>query len=375
MEDTDLAWNKFLSSDALSMHTLPAKVQEPAPSCDDLYISTKTKIAFLNWMIPLNNVFWNISIQPYQIPEEGVIKKQMKISCHCKEESLAVDAKIATHTMAIVDILAKVDNPHARRVKFKDVRKVSVGLCRKDLISHRAKKKGAFYNCFVLILRMKIDPLAKCSRFKEVHVKVFNTGKVEIPGARTDGLFTRSLDLLVRTLQPLTKDTLSYDPTAFKTVLINSNFSCGYFIDRVRLSNILKYDYGLHVIYDPCSYPGIQCKFYYNVDNPKSDGRCCCPQRCSKKGRGAGQNQCLEISFMVFRTGSVLIVGRCEESVLRKVYAFVSKTLFREYSSITMGLYQPKSKRNKGEERKPRKRFILVTKKPVYELVGTAPFH
>ena len=375
MEDTDLAWNEFLSSDVLSMRTLPAKVHVPAPNCDDLYISTKTKIAFLNWAIPLNKVFWDISVQPYQLSEEGIIKKEMKISCHSKEESLAVDAKIATNTMVIVDILAKVDNPNARKIKFKDVRKVSVGLCRKDLISHRAKKKGAFYNCFVLILRMKTDQRVKCSRFKEVHVKVFNTGKVEIPGARTDELFSRTLDLLVQTLQPLTKDTLTYDQTAFKTVLINSNFNCGYFIDRVLLSTILKYDYGLHVIYDPCSYPGIQCKFYYNLDNQKSDGRCCCPQRCSKKGRGSGQNQCLEISFMIFRTGSVLIVGRCEEFVLRKVYAFVSEMLFREYSSITMGLYQPKNKRNKGEERKPRKRFILVTKKPVHELVGTASFN
>ena len=49
-----------------------------------------------------------------------------------------------------------------------------------------------------------------------------------------------------------------------ETVLINSNFSCNYYIDRDILAHRLKYEYNIHVVYDPCSYPGIQCKFYYN---------------------------------------------------------------------------------------------------------------
>jgi hypothetical protein len=48
--------------------------------------------------------------------------------------------------------------------------------------------------------------------------------------------------------------------------LINSNFNCGFFINREALYDILKFKYNLQSIYDPCSYPGIQCKFYYNPD-------------------------------------------------------------------------------------------------------------
>ena len=47
----------------------------------------------------------------------------------------------------------------------------------KDILSYRGKKRGAFYNCFVIILRIKID-----NAFQEIHVKIFNTGKMEIPG-------------------------------------------------------------------------------------------------------------------------------------------------------------------------------------------------
>ena len=43
----------------------------------------------------------------------------------------------------------------------------------------------------------------------------------------------------------------------------------------------------------------------------KNDGVCYCSKKCNKKGRGKGDNQCMELSFMIFRTGSVLIVGHC----------------------------------------------------------------
>ena len=38
------------------------------------------------------------------------------------------------------------------------------------------------YNCFVVILRISIG----VDLYKEFHVKVFNTGKLELPGIRSD---------------------------------------------------------------------------------------------------------------------------------------------------------------------------------------------
>ena len=37
------------------------------------------------------------------------------------------------------------------------------------------------------------------------------------------------------------------------------------------------------LLYDPCSYPGIQCKFYYNKLNKLNDGQCKCKIKCEKK--------------------------------------------------------------------------------------------
>jgi len=50
------------------------------PKSSEIYISTKTKIAYLNIPIELKSVFWNIPLIPYAKPCNGVIKKQMKFN-------------------------------------------------------------------------------------------------------------------------------------------------------------------------------------------------------------------------------------------------------------------------------------------------------
>ncbi len=44
-----------------------------------------------------------------------------------------------------------------------------------------------------------------------------------------------------------------------------------------------------------------------------------------------------EVSFMIFRTGSILIVGKCNEDILTTIYRFICNILESEYSSIQMG--------------------------------------
>ncbi len=137
--------------------------------------------------------------------------------------------------------------------------------------------------------------------YKEMHIKVFNTGKLEIPGIQTEILLDKVLQLLVKILRPHIGEELSYIKEKSETVLINSNFNCGYFIDRDKLYDLLKYQYRINSNFDACSYPGIQCKFYY--DNTLSE----------QNGQQPKHKDFQEISFMVFRTGSVLVVGKCEE--------------------------------------------------------------
>ena len=113
-------------------------------------------------------------------------------------------------------IITSIQNPTGR-IKFKDIRKISVGISKKDIISYRIKKKSAFYNCFVMIMRIKLDGI-----YKEYHIKIFNTGKIEIPGVQNDDTYELILGRIIDVLGPFITSgiNLEYNQKSI-TVLIN----------------------------------------------------------------------------------------------------------------------------------------------------------
>jgi TATA-box binding protein (TBP) (component of TFIID and TFIIIB) len=343
-QDIDKEWENFISSnhddDDISSDgeevneilqqtaeefisaNLSADLDSEAPKSTNIYISTKTKIAYLNTPIDLKLLFWQVPVIPYAKPCNGVVKKQMKFNTSTPEELKFIQDKLQHETYFEEHVITHIDNPTGR-IKFKDTRKLTIGISKKDLLSYRCKKKSAFYNCFVLILRTKI-----ADTFKEFHVKVFNTGKLEIPGVQSETAFDMILEQVIQTLQPYVEQKLGYKENTNETVLINSNFNCGFFINREVLYEILKFKYNIQSIYDPCSYPGIQCKFYHNPDVVLQNG---C--QISEENKHL-YNDVKEVSFMIFRTGSVLIVGRCDENVLMIIYEFLKIILNNEYKNI-----------------------------------------
>lgn len=321
--------------------------EEGVPKCSDIYISTKTKIAYLSTPINLRDTFWKIKVSPYHTAKECVIKKQMKFNSSSEEELADISEHLKSEGYWEEHIITRIVNPEGR-IKFKDIRKISVGLCKKDILSYRTKKKSAFYNCFVVILRLKHNNV-----FKELHVKVFNTGKLEIPGIQSDDLLKKVLDLLVEVLSPIVDKPLSFIDDKNETVLINSNFNCGFYINREKLYQILKYKYHINSGYDPCSYPGIQCKFYYDTKIKKQTGH----QPMDVKQMTSTQSK---ISFMIFRTGSVLIVGKCNEIVLNEVYQFIKNLLVEEHANISCNEPVRQLSDNTEKKRKIRKKTITV---------------
>lgn len=371
MNNIDIEWENFISSnndDILSDNEesdtdnlfkndsnfvsadVSMDIQSTAPKATNIYISTKTKIAYLNMTIDLKKIFWDIPIIPYHQASNGVIKKQMKFNSTEKEEVDFIQYKIKDEPYYEENIIIHIDNPTGR-IKFKDVRKISIGISKKDILSYRCKKKSAFYNCFVIILRMKVE-----QTFKEFHVKVFNTGKLEIPGVQSEPIFELILEEVIKTLQPYVDDGLGYKPNTNETVLINSNFNCGFFINREILSDLLKFKYNIQAMYDPCSYPGIQCKFYYNPDVSIQNG---C--QISEENKKLYKN-IQEVSFMIFRTGSVLIVGKCDENVLIVIYEFLKIILNNEYNNICQNLSGDSEKivSLKDKTKKIRRKTIMI---------------
>ena len=331
-QSVNAQWLQFCAEHAPRLHGSKALIgAAPAatprecvlPTATPLHISTQTIICFLNHqLIELVDVFWNLPILPYHLPQNGIVKKQMKFNLMAPAEVAAFSDKVAQVALEYPveqHIISQISADQRR--PFKDVRKVSVGLCQKNMTRRQCKKKSAFYNCFVVILRLLYK-----DTFKEVHVKVFNTGKLEIPGIQNTDILPLVLTFLTDVMRPLLTNTLNlaYDLANMDTVLINSNFSCGFELNRQKLHDILKGPaYRLHCNYDPCSYPGIQCEFHFD------------PTRAVQTGLPSDQAQ--KVSFMIFRTGSVLIVGKCVESTLHVIYNFLCAMFRREYYAIRNG--------------------------------------
>lgn len=304
------------------------------PICDELYISTKTKVLFLNQEIDIHPIFWNIPIIEYWQPIEGILKKQIKIVSNNKEELNFYKNKLSNIKYYNEHIIKQIDNPNARRSKFKDERKITVGISKKDIINCRGKVKNAFYNCFAIIIRLKFNSI-----FREIHIKVFNTGKMEIPGIVNIELLDIVKEKILILLQPFVKNKIHFiENSNCDSVLINSNFNCGFYINREKLHSILSKKYGIETSFDPCSYPGVKCKFYFNneeeYDNTLQTGKINVIDRSMKISELVEFKKYTEVSFMIFRTGSCLIVGNCSEKILIFIFQFIKKILADEYDSI-----------------------------------------
>ena len=334
-------------------------VLNEVPICEDLYISTKTKVLFLNQPIDIHKVFWNIPVTEYWIPKAGIVKKQIKIVSKNSEEFNEYQKKLEGINYYVENIIKQIDNPTARRIKFKDERKITIGISKKDIMNCRGKVKNAFYNCFAMILRFDYE-----GSFREIHVKVFNTGKLEIPGILNTTLLDIVKEMILEYVEPHVDTPLDFiENDSEDNVLINSNFNCGYYINRERLHSILRSDkYRIESAYDPCSYPGVKCKFYFNnelgFNTELQKGHVSENDRNMKMNELGDNKKYTEVSFMIFRTGSCLIVGNCSEKILKFIFEFIKKILTNEYYNINIANNDTEIKIKKT---KLRKKQVLMT--------------
>ena len=417
--DADKSVVDEMEVDSSAQHSYPTATATatatsiPIPMKTPLHISTQTRLAYFHIAgvskdkpLDLHDMFWKIPVMKYHIHRVGVLKKQMKFKCKTEEDISTLDQHIkeveeqgtlpvTIHQMtktgqllaSNVRVHTSTDDGNASTLMVNtykhDIRKVSIGTCKRDIINPKKKNKSAFYNCFVLTLRlMRDEELHGRPQFYEMHVKVFNTGKVEIPGLQNSEMYMATVEYLhglLSTITELPREMIVIDHSMTSSVLINSNFNVGYHINREKLYKILCNKYKLSCNYDACRYPGIQCQFYYDtrlepeeqtgvqpilskhmrmrkgigtsatpgasaIATPTSVASSkSAPAQPSKKTAKFKKSDIIDkeemdnyirVSIMLFRTGSVLIVGKCEEPVLRAIHGFLCKVLDKEYHRI-----------------------------------------
>lgn len=327
MTTLDDEWLNFLQCGEMATVTpsSPAKITEKITESQknsELHISTKTILISLPTTFDLSSIFWHTPVIQYHALQDGIVKKQTKITTNTPEERRNIEAMCQDECERGIYFTQSIleDTPE------KCVRKVNIGICKKDVMSFNKKyvPKGAFSNCIVFTVRIHEE------NYQEVHIKVFQSGKLEIPGMKCPDTVHAAVHLLLRIMQ-CGNVAVS---TQMTPVLINSNFNCGYVVNRDVLYEILQKKYRINAYYDQCSYPGIQCKYYYyekcrelSTENLMPGQRH--PSHPSSKTAVNNAN-IYEVSFFIFRTGNVLIVGRCNEDVLKTIFDYISSILINE---------------------------------------------
>ena len=381
----------------------------------DLHFSTRTQSMRVNCDLNIEHLFWNLPVIDYWKPEEGIVKKEMKQIIETREDYERYEQRkiqlLETNPQILFreKVSKHIDNPHARKKKFKDVRKVSIGIIKRDIINAKKRDKNAFSNCFVIYLRFYHD-----GAFCENHVKVFNTGEMEIPGVHDYEVLETKIQSLLRRFftplihssplplpppSPISEDSASQtefpnipssiDPLLLletepeteipkpqkeikfemnshlesKNVLINSDFNCGFYLDRKKVCQVVKGEkYGLDA-FIVGDYPGVKCKFYfknhlpfeYEYQNGKLDRE---DHVLSMKALAKSPKYTV-VTFTLFRTGTCLISGSCSEKMIWFVFHFVCKLLREEYL-VVRSCYEDPVVKNKNH--KLRKRMVKLSK-------------
>ena len=125
-------------------------IKKKIPKASELYISTKTKIAQFNQSFNLLDLFWKLPIIKYQERKIGIVKKQIKINLTTKDDVNELEKKLNNiNDYLYYNQILKINK--SRKTKFKDIRKINIGLSKKDLLTLKKKIQGRFIIVLLLL--------------------------------------------------------------------------------------------------------------------------------------------------------------------------------------------------------------------------------
>ena len=213
-----------------------------------------------------------------------------------------------------VNINDKIKNIEITSDKFKGYSEKNEKKKRKN------KKKKCFFNQITMhIYNNKI-----------INVKIFNNGKIQMTGLKTEKQGLETINILINELKNINKtDSLIYSDQLFindyEIVMVNTDFDIKYKIKRELLHRDLL-NMGITSSYEPIMYPGVNMKYFYNKEF-KNNGICECLEKCKGKGKGCGNGNCKRITIAIFNSGKIIITGGRNFQQITESYNFINNIL------------------------------------------------
>ena len=178
-------------------------------------------------------------------------------------------------------------------VEYGDTHVKGITKKKKKPKSTTTKRKNYFYNQLSMLVFSD----------KLVNVKLFNNGSIQMTGIKNDRMSYEVVDILIQKFTDIYNTDIKI--LDIDTVLINSDFDYGYCINNYNLHELLE-SANYYSSYEPCSYPGVNIKYYHNLKDKDNQGICQCAHDCIGKGKG---DDCKRITIAVFKSGKIIITG------------------------------------------------------------------
>lgn len=228
--------------------------------------------------------------------------------------------------------------PDTGILKFEHKNSV-LGAGYKDIFTNRKITSKSFFNQSTLILRRKINEGTANEGWKEVNMKLFANGGIQMTGIVSKEFAYETIEWVLNIIKELPESPFTAAPKIerFATQLINTDYALDKFINQDALHKILINEYNLFSMLEKTIYQGINTKFFYNSLNPDV-GICKCKTFCKGQGSGDGEGECKRITMSIFRTGKIIITGAREIKQITAAYDFLNKVFDKHANTV---LYAP----------------------------------
>lgn len=259
-----------------------------------LRISTNVATGNIGSLLSLDTMFEQIGsyLIPFGYPEEGILKME-----------------------------------HKDRV---------VGASARDLLTKKKAAKKSFFNQSTLVVRKR--RMDTPSEFKEVNIKLFGNGGIQMTGITGLEFARITLEWLLPILRQL-PGPISKDPIYLKSLkiqLINSDYHVNATIHRDALHEIVSGpQYSLFSSLEKLIHQGVNIKYYYNTSRTVGrPGICNCEKACQGQGEGDAPGQCKKITILAFQTGDIIVTGARKQEQLQEAYEYMNQILKRHSKEI-----------------------------------------
>tara|TARA_B110000971_G_C20040032_1_gene517463 strand:- start:11873 stop:12793 length:921 start_codon:yes stop_codon:yes gene_type:complete len=199
-------------------------------------------------------------------------------------------------------------------------------------VPKKIKPKKYFYNQVTLHIY----------NTKRINTKIFNNGRIQMTGIKLETQGKETIELFLSEVNKFSDESkkLVFGSTVIEqvepieTVLINSDFDIYNEVNRENLHRLIV-ENGYYSSYEPCTYPGVNIKYYYNAQK-NNFGICDCETPCSGKYIKGKDDACKKITIAVFKSGKIIITGGRTKGNIDSAYKFITEFIHEHKETIVI---------------------------------------